>query len=95
MDEFGNITNEETMQQEETPVAIVEQEEPVVEEEPIPVPAKKYIIRIKDGSYLKAWSPFELCRKKSDAGVFNEDWAYGNAKRIRAYKNLSCEVVEV
>ena len=95
MDELENITNEEQMQQEETSAAIVQQEEPVVEEEPIPVPEKKYIIRIKDGNYLKAWSPFELCKRKADAGVFNEDWARGNAQRLRAYKNLSCEVIEL
>ena len=101
MDELENITNEEQMQQEETSAAIVEQqeivEEHVVEAEPIPVPVpeKKYIIRIKDGSYLKAWSPFELCKRKADAGVLNEDWARGNAQRLRAYKNLSCEVIEL
>ena len=110
MEELENITNEETMQQEETSAAIVEQsvteheivEEPIAELEHIaePEPAeqpepKKYIIKIKTGGYLKSWSPFELCKYKADAGVFNEDWARGNAERLRAYKNLSCEVVEV
>ena len=88
MDELENITNEETMQPEEVPAAIVEQseaEQEIVNEpiaEPIPEPQpepKKYIIKIKTGGYLKSWSPFELCKYKADAGVFNEDWARGNA----------------
>jgi len=72
----------------------------VIEEtDSVPKAAKaveeRFVIKVGDDKWLKSWSRWELCDKKSDAEVLNADWARGHRYRVARYRQMKAEIVKL
>lgn len=75
--------------------ASIKEETTPVQEDTKKVAEEKFVLKVGKSDWMKSWSPFVLCKKKSDAMELNADWARGHCKRIISYKHLQAEIVKL